>query len=64
MCKIIPNQKEYGLIDKPIIQATPSQRKATIVISLIEESNKKKDGEILEEISKAFANDDIIIPWC
>ena len=39
-------------------------RKITIELSLVEESKKKTEEEILKEISEAFSKDEIVIPWC
>ncbi len=35
-----------------------------IVLSLVEESQSMTDDELLEEISKAFGKDGIVVPWC
>ena len=40
------------------------QRKVTIEISLVKESKKITDNEILKEISDAFSNEEFVIPWC
>ncbi len=34
-----------------------------IVLSLVEESQSMSDDELLEEISKAFSKEGIVIPW-
>ena len=34
-----------------------------IIFSLVEESQSMTDDELLEEISKAFGKEGIIIPW-
>jgi len=34
-----------------------------IVLSLVEESQSMTDDELLEEISKAFSKEGIVIPW-
>ena len=39
-------------------------RKVIIEFSLVKESNKVTDFEIINEISKAFAKEENIIPWC
>ena len=44
--------------------ATPIQRKVTIKISLVKESKKITDNEIIKEISDAFSNEELVIPWC
>jgi len=38
-------------------------RKVNIIFSLVEESQSMTDDELLEEISKAFGKEGIIIPW-
>ena len=35
-----------------------------IVFSLVEESQSMTDDELLEEISKAFSKEGIVVPWC
>ena len=38
--------------------------KIIIEFSLIKESSKGRKDDILKEISEAFANEDIVVPWC
>ena len=38
--------------------------KVTIELSVVEESKKKMNTEILKEISEAFSKEEIVIPWC
>ena len=39
-------------------------RNLIIEFSLVKEINKVTDFEIINEISKAFSKEEIIIPWC
>jgi hypothetical protein len=39
-------------------------KKATIIISLVDESGEKTNKEIQEEISKELTKGWIRIPWC
>ena len=39
-------------------------RNVIIEFSLVKESNKVTDFEIINEVSKAFSKEEITIPWC
>ena len=39
-------------------------RNVIIEFSLVKESNKVTDFEIINEVSNAFAKEEITIPWC
>ena len=39
-------------------------RNVIIEFSFVKECNKVTDFEIINEISKAFSKEEIIIPWC
>jgi hypothetical protein len=36
----------------------------TIKFSLVKESKKRTSDEIIQEISNAFSNEELVIPWC
>jgi hypothetical protein len=38
-------------------------KKLIIECFLVKESNKKRNDEIIKEISKAFSKEEILIPW-
>lgn len=42
----------------------PMPKKVTITLHLVEESNEIPDHEILREITEAFSQEDLLIPWC
>lgn len=39
-------------------------RTVVIEFSLVEESRKRADIEIIDDIKDAFSNEEICVPWC
>ena len=64
MYKLITNQTDYILIDNANKKTKPTKRKVTITFSLIKESKEKNEKEIIKEITQAFENENLILPWC
>ena len=63
MYKLITNQKNYILVDNTNKNPKTIKRTATIKFSLIKESQEKTEKENINEITQAFENENIIIPW-
>ena len=63
MYKLITNQTDYILIDNTNKKPKTIKKTATIKFSLIKESQEKNEKEIINEITQAFEEENIIIPW-